>query len=133
MVSYHEYLIQEAKKTENSYAPISDFDDLSILAEIHHYGAATFLIDFSYNALTALYFACEQPKAQGKVFCLNFNKIEHFYEVTALKEQLTIRELLEFNQKENKVWIIKPGENSNRGNGIKLAQTSRVIDLVKKK
>ena len=43
------------------------------------------------------------------------------------------RRFLRENQKENKVWIIKPGENSNRGNGIKLAQTSRVIDLVKKK
>lgn len=32
-----------------------------------------------------------------------------------------------------KVWIIKPGENSNRGNGIKLAQTSRVAEMVRKK
>ncbi len=34
-------------------------EDLEILAELQHYGAATCLIDFSYSAQVALWFACE--------------------------------------------------------------------------
>lgn len=35
-------------------------EDLEILAEFQHYGAATFLMDFTYNALVALWFACKR-------------------------------------------------------------------------
>ena len=34
--------------------------DLEVLAEFQHYGAATFLMDFTYNALVALWFACKE-------------------------------------------------------------------------
>ena len=35
-------------------------EDLEVLAEFQHYGAATFLMDFTYNALVALWFACKE-------------------------------------------------------------------------
>lgn len=31
------------------------------------------------------------------------------------------------------MWIVKPGENTNRGNGIKLAETKKVVELVRRK
>ena len=34
--------------------------DLELMAELQHYGAATCLIDFTTNALIALWFACEE-------------------------------------------------------------------------
>ena len=40
-------------------------EDLEVLAEFQHYGAATFLMDFTYNALVALWFACK--KSSGNV------------------------------------------------------------------
>ncbi len=51
--------------------------DLNILAILQHFGAATPLLDFSYDPLVALYFAC-QPyeenavESDGKIFCINY-------------------------------------------------------------
>ena len=47
-------------------------EDLEVLAEFQHYGAATFLMDFTYNALVALWFACKKssgniPKSSGNI------------------------------------------------------------------
>ena len=37
-----------------------ELKELEILADLQHFGAATCLIDFTYNAQVALYFACEE-------------------------------------------------------------------------
>ena len=34
--------------------------------------------------------------------------------------------------KSRKVWIVKPGENTNRGNGIKLADIDSISSLIKR-
>ncbi len=46
--------------------------DLELLADLQHYGAATCLIDFTTNALIALWFACrdETPQTAGKVVAM---------------------------------------------------------------
>ncbi len=47
--------------------------DLDLLAELQHFGAATCLIDFTRDALVALWFACQQSSkgpANGKVFAV---------------------------------------------------------------
>ena len=65
--------------------------DLEILAEFQHFGAATCLIDFTYNALVALWFAC-QPDSKipqdsskspnGKVYAVQ-NEPPRFQEITS--------------------------------------------------
>ena len=46
--------------------------DLQRLSVLQHYGAATGLLDFTENALVALWFACvEEPDKDGKVFMLD--------------------------------------------------------------
>ena len=68
-------------------------EDLEILAELQHSGAATCLIDFTYSALIALWFACssESPdiKTDGKVFAVS-DKPSNFTEITPqlLKEDI---------------------------------------------
>lgn len=37
------------------------------------------------------------------------------------------------SDKPDRVWIIKPGENTNRGNGISVATFNEVSKLIKKK
>jgi hypothetical protein len=37
-------------------------DDLQLLSDLQHYGVATRLIDFTNNPMTALWFACQDPK-----------------------------------------------------------------------
>ena len=44
----------------------SDFD---LLAKMQHYELPTRLLDFSYNPLIALYFACCDGKSSGRVLC----------------------------------------------------------------
>ena len=59
---------------------------MEILAELQHFRAATCLIDFTYNALVALWFACEQESKKtpedGKVVTLLTDKGQKFREVT---------------------------------------------------
>ena len=52
-----------------------ELKDLEILAELQHFGAATCLVDFTYNAQVALWFACEQePEKDGKVVAVQADK-----------------------------------------------------------
>lgn len=56
-INHLEKLIKNARK--HYPAETTNKDDLSILAEIQHYGGATCLVDFSKNLLTAIWFACQ--------------------------------------------------------------------------
>ena len=53
-------LIREARYRGHDRKNGRKLKDLEVLAEFQHYGAATFLMDFSYNALVALWFACKE-------------------------------------------------------------------------
>ena len=63
--------------------------DLEILAELQHFGAATCLIDFTYSAQVALWFACQLdaktsqdlPPPNGRVFAVR-SKSSRFKEIT---------------------------------------------------
>ena len=53
-------LIGEARFRGHDRKNGRKLEDLEVLAEFQHYGAATFLMDFTYNALVALWFACKK-------------------------------------------------------------------------
>lgn len=56
-------LITDARLRGHGERNGQELEDLEILAELQHFGAATCLIDFTRNAQVALYFACEKdPK-----------------------------------------------------------------------
>ena len=50
-----------------------ELSDLQLLAKLQHLRAATGLLDFSWNPLVGLWFACEEPEADGKLFVMNLN------------------------------------------------------------
>ena len=50
-----------------------ELSDLHLLAKLQHLRAATGLLDFSWNPLVGLWFACETPEADGKLFVMNLN------------------------------------------------------------
>lgn len=83
-------LIREARLQGYDVKNGRKLQDLEILAEAQHFEAATCLIDFTYNALIALWFACQpDPKtskdstkpSNGKVFAVQ-NKPSGFKEIT---------------------------------------------------
>lgn len=73
--------------------------DLELLAKLQHFGAATGLVDFTWNPLIALWFACRKSKSaergdgsecDGKVFAVNVNDPEGFRQVSHKREDQVI-------------------------------------------
>ncbi len=66
---YHTNLIKDARSYR--YGQELELNDTELLIDLQHYGAATGLIDFSEDLLIALWFACDKPDENGKVFFLD--------------------------------------------------------------
>ena len=104
-IEYHrDNLLQKGKLRNYDKREGKQLDDLELLAELQHHGAATCLLDFTRNALVALWFACEdsyrvsegsgqetveepeeshQARKDGKVFVVNTADVQPgFREVT---------------------------------------------------
>lgn len=110
-------LIEEAKLRGYDEKNGRTLNDLEILAELQHFGAATCLIDFTYNALVALWFACQVdskgPKdSDGKVSTV-YNQSSEFKEI---KSDLLTRKINEFLQDndEPQLYHWKPRQQNNR-------------------
>ena len=88
----NEELIKDARLRGYDQKNGRELSDLEMLAELQHYRAATCLIDFTYNAQIALWFAC-QPNSEslsnGKVVAVRNNPVR-FKGVTPvlLKEEI---------------------------------------------
>lgn len=66
-------LLEKARLLGHGQRDGTDLSDLDLLAELQHYGAATCLLDFTFNTLVALWFACQQEsrsKENGAVVVL---------------------------------------------------------------
>ncbi len=56
--------------------------DLQLLANLNNLGAATGLIDFTWDPLAALWFACEENSCDGRVFILDLEDSLRFRDIT---------------------------------------------------
>ena len=68
LLNINEEMIRAAHSRGYNYKDGIHLSDLDLLAELQHYGAATCLIDFSYDATVALWFPC-QPSSE-KYSCI---------------------------------------------------------------
>ena len=78
-------LIAKARSLGHDQKDGRQLSDLELLAELQHFSAATCLIDFSRNALVALWFACQtssEGEANGKVYAVNRNDTVRLKTVT---------------------------------------------------
>ena len=67
-VSYHrEILIEPARTRGFGVEQGRALSDMQILAKLQHFGAATGLLDFTWNPLVALWFACQDTEHDGKL------------------------------------------------------------------
>ena len=99
------------------------FSDLELLAELQHYGAATCLIDFTYNAQVALWMACQRSSkgtakskvVNGKVFAVNISNPEHFQKVTAQSVEKDIDCFFKSDKREGySLYQWQPKQQNNR-------------------
>ena len=70
-LEYHRDLLDRARRVVPYGQRDRTDSPLQLLARLQHFGAATGLLDFSYSPLVALWFACEGPGREGKVFFLS--------------------------------------------------------------
>ena len=70
-LEYHRSLLDRARRV----SPYGDKDQsstpLQLLTKLQHFGAATGLLDFTHSPLVALWFACDEPSHDGKLFFLS--------------------------------------------------------------
>ena len=97
-------LVNQAKLKGYDKKEFSRLSDLEILADLQHHGAATCLMDFTKNFLTALYFACQTGKNNnpndGCVFVMKSSQLQKM-EVEDMQKDIT--EIL--NQEKLFYWI----------------------------
>ena len=74
-LDYHsQTLIEPARTRRFDIEDGHKISDLQLLAKLQHFGAATGLLDFTWNALVALYFASQSfsdPTCDGELFIVN--------------------------------------------------------------
>ena len=100
-IEYHENLLKKCKLNNYDKRDGKQMDELELLADLRHHQAATCLLDFSRNALIALWFACEKTEMDGKVFVVDTADESTFLEIapTDIKNR-SIRDILEFRTRE---------------------------------
>ena len=102
-IEYHHNLLTRCKLKNYHQREGKPLDELELLADLQHHGAATCLIDFTRNALIALWFACERSDAEGKVFVVNTADETAFLEITPADiENRSISDILEFKTRETR-------------------------------
>ena len=92
--NYHfSELIQPARMNGHGLEDGNRISDLELLATLQHHGSATGLIDFTWNPIVALWFACRagRDKCKGKVFVINLNDPTQFQIVPDEIEKQTVQ------------------------------------------
>ena len=134
-LEYNENLLKKCKLKNYDQREQKQLDDLELLADLQHHGAATCLIDFTRNALIALWFACEKSDEDenGKVFVVNTADEKTFLEITPTDiENKSIRDVLDFetrkidNDQKDEPPKIRD-TNKNQAKGLPTPETSATL------
>ena len=93
LLKINQELIDKARLLGHDQLNGERLSDLALLAELQHFRAATCLIDFTRNALIALWFACEQistkesenevEETDGKVYAVRIDDPARFRTITS--------------------------------------------------
>ena len=91
-ISYHRDTLLEPARTQGfGIEEGNSISDLQLLAKLQHFGAATGLLDFTWDPLIALWFACQgAPGRDGKLYVVNTNDTIHFARISNDENEHTI-------------------------------------------
>ena len=113
-------LIREARFRGHDRKDGRKLEELEVLAEFQHYGAATFLMDFTYNALVALWFACKESSKDnskdGKVVAVAPNDpkfIGGTQEFSVITLDFLQKKIDEFSLDNRKLYQWQPRQQQN--------------------
>lgn len=97
-IHHHETkLLEPARMNGYGFKDGRILNDLELLADLQHHGAATCLIDFTCNFLVALWFSCtDSINADGKIFIMNTNDPNIFLSPEQRDLEFSIRKILTF-------------------------------------
>ena len=121
-VKINKDLVDQAKLRGYNERDGRPLKGLEILAELQHYGAATCLIDFSYSAQVALWFACERDSQtpqdsenplNGKVFAVHHRSSDDFEEIKSDSLSMKIDEFLRGGEN-SQLYHWQPRQQNNR-------------------
>ena len=93
-LEYNEDMMKKCRLKNYDKREQKQLYDLELLADLQHHGAATCLIDFTRDALVALWFACKRSKHEGKngkVFVVNRADQRTFSEITHAAKYTTVK------------------------------------------
>ncbi len=108
-------LIKRASKEGYDIENIPKLNDLELLANLQHYGAATCLIDFTKHSLIALCFACESADSKiGKVVAFDSDDTDLYEEISIDDSNEKIEYWLTEYERNKKLFILSPKKRNNR-------------------
>ena len=100
-VTYHRHALLEPARTYGFDSSEGQIDsDLQLLSQLQHFGAATGLIDFTWDSLVALWFATAAPnnrQCSGKVFVIDLNDTTQFTKVPHSGNEQTLHGIFPLN------------------------------------
>ncbi len=110
------YLHERVNEVLMRFSEHGDKQPLEVMAHLQHHGAATGLIDFTENALAALWFACkDHPEKNGKVFALRLDEPEKIEEIkTREKLQGELKDFFGERNPPDKLQAWRPGDSDIR-------------------
>ena len=98
-LDYHENtLIAPARTQGLGVVSGREISDLQLLAKLQHLGAATGLLDFSWNPLVGFWFACENPGEDGKLYVINTNDPVHVAMISSDEREQCVTTLFHTNR-----------------------------------
>ncbi len=106
-------LIKRAREDGHGTKNGCVLNDLELLAELQHYGAATCLIDFTTHSFVALYFACASlDNKTEKVVAFNSDNTNLYNEITNDTNK-EISHWLTEHIRNKKLWVFSPPKELN--------------------
>ena len=103
--NYHsDILIKPARTNGFDIDEGYQISDLRLLAKLQHFEAATGLLDFTWNPLVALWFACkDNENCDGKVFVINLRDPLRFQQVPNETEKQSVEAIFSPNSNPDKL------------------------------